>query len=53
MAVKVPTPSEYVELPYAERLRCVNAMRDLLKQWAATEVEDVLAVRQRLIGEGL
>lgn len=49
--LRIPNPVEFAELPYAERLRITRALRDLLRQYAYTEVEDEFAGRQRVLRE--
>lgn len=48
--IRVPNAFEYMHLPYAERVRAVEELRDLLRRYAATEIEDVMAARQRVLG---
>lgn len=35
--IRVPSASEYAALPYEERRRMLDAIRDLIAEWARTE----------------
>ena len=49
--IRIPNANEFTYLPYAERVRITNALRDLLIQYAMTEREDQLSARQRVLRE--
>jgi hypothetical protein len=37
--IRVPTPREYADLPYIERIRIYDAMKDLIAGYAAIELD--------------
>jgi hypothetical protein len=37
--IRVPTAREYAQLPYLERLRMYDELKNLLREWALTEMD--------------
>jgi hypothetical protein len=47
--LRIPSSAEFEYLPFAEKIRITNALRDLLRQYAMSEREDTFAARERVL----